>query len=251
MLHVLLLTDDASFHSVYRKLMPFGELKFDYLILNGNELADHETAENDFNQILKACNGKNIVIIQVSGNKAIYLLDVLLHNPGFVCKQVILVQSPLIDFYYRPVEDFYVDQAIRRKLDLHHFKISVIRPMTAYFMPFTAARLKENQVTQMPLLSLTNVYRQILSDIEEDAGWGKTRYFLPEVFAKRINMVKVLKMGKKKLFHLLLPFERLQHSLFYRKLLEEEALCQLMNKLNELPDVLFLQPTMRSLPEQS
>jgi hypothetical protein len=248
MQNVLLLTDYSPFYLMSRELGVYSHLKFDYLVMNHKGLTNKESAENDFNRILNACAGKDVVILQMSGNKVIYLLDVLLRAGEFDCHRFILVQSPLIDFYYRPVEDFYVDKALRRKLEERAFKVSVVRPLTAYFMPYLAARLKKKPLTQMSLLSEVSVYRQILSDLEEDTGWGKTRYFLPEAFAEHHSMLKRLKMREKIFFHLLLLIGGLKQPLLYQQLLEEDALYKLMGKIKGLQEVLYIRPAMHKIP---
>ncbi len=249
--HILLLTDVYNFDSIATQIFCPINIAFDYNILTHSTLTRHHIPVKDFKNILNACRGKDIIIIQVLGNKAIYLVDILLSERDFFHCHFIILQSPLINFHYRPSEDFFVDWAVRRKLQNHSVSFTIVRPFTTYFIQQNWPNHHIPGRYHSFLLPEMLFFSQLLSEINNGIRQKEINYFLPEtVFTNskpELSVVEKLLPFLLRLFY----FKIFKNRNFYKQWLEKDALMHFFKNAKSLQHKILISTEIVNKTKQS
>lgn len=249
--HLFLLTDSYNFGTIASQLSCPMDVDFDYTILSKDTLTEHHIPENDFKNIFNACEGKDIIIIQVMGSQIIYLVDVLLSEKELSHSHFIILQSPLIDFYYRPSEDFFVDRAVRRKLRNYSTTFTIIRPFTTYFIQQNWPKHFIPEKYQKFLLPEELFFSQLLSEISKGTRQSDVTYFLSETHFPHSKLEQTV-MEKLSLFFLpLFYFEIFKNRNFYKQWLEKDALMSFFKNAGKLQHKILINTESVSKAKQT
>jgi hypothetical protein len=172
-----------------------------------------------------------VIIVQMTGSRAIYLMDVLLGEKEFFHCHFIILQSPLIHFRYQPSEEFFVDWAIRRKLQNNPVSFAFVRPFTDYYIPdkYHHYRIQE-----------ALFFRRLLAAINNEETRHDVTYFLPGIFPVSVSSGCVFR--EKLLFLLiqLLHFWGFVNLEFYHRWNEEGAMIKFLRNVKTLPNKILI-----------
>lgn len=179
--HILLLTDNPDFALTVQQPSSIWAIDFEYLILDSNTDKAHHASINDYQRIREACNGKDFVVFQIGGNKAIYVMDMLLAEKKMSGCHLIIMESPLIGFYSRQGEEFFVSLAIRQKLKKQALSYSFIRPLTSYYISQSMINMINRKSDTFWPLPDYKVLNWLFAEIDKGEIKGDIRYVLPEL----------------------------------------------------------------------
>ena len=248
MYRIFLLTDNPDFTVTAAQLSCPEGIDFDYLILSNDADEEHKVSVHDYQAILNACMGKDFVILQISGNQAIYIMDVLMGEKDLITCHFIIMQSPLIDFYPKPNEDFYLDKTIRRKLMDGKISCLRIRPfLSSYFYHTHFSFLEDNRLQSL-VISDVSVLEELLSIIIKGKLHNNVIYFLSENLNRQKETLLPLlnKLLKYYSFIQHIPGKLFRGTAYYKKCFQLDALRNFLHNTDKLQRKLLLFPDKNS-----
>lgn len=229
---VLLLTDNSHFGAIASQISCPEDVNFDYIILSKAPLTEHHIPENDFKNIFNACDGKEVIILQVKGSQIIYLVEILLSKKELSQSHFIVLQSPLVDFYCRPSEVFFIDRAVRRKLCDYPVSFTMARPLTSYFIRQDHYIFSEKY--HRFLLPEASFFSQLLSEQVKEGRREEITYFLPETLSNHSISEQPITEKLSLFFLPLFYFEIFKNRRFYKQWFEKNALMRFLKNTKKL-----------------
>ncbi len=240
--HILLLTDKPDFALPVQQRTNTWAIGFEYLILDSNTDKAHHASINDYQRIREACNGKDFVVFQIGGNKAIYVMDMLLAEKKMSGCHLIIMESPLIGFYSRHGEEFFVSLAIRQKLKKQALSYSFIRPLTSYYISQSMINMINRKKDTFWLLPEYKVLNWLFAEIDQRVFTGEIMYFLPELSLSGSRESSSVQKWTSYFVVAITKIKLLRNNKIYGKWLLKEALSNFFCHTESLRHKVFLPP---------
>ena len=233
----LFLTDDISLNDVLDKILIDGKKKFNYLIHSHKLNGEHFLDLRNFKHVSNSLDERTIVIFNIEGNVGFYIINEFLKNDYRSGRLIIVIQSPLIDYYPLHNNDFYIERAIKQLLKDNSKHFILLIP---FLLESTRNKLAKALDKEELFASLTVNISELIGIIDNvvnsHLGTDKTIYVVNNNL-KKIDFSKIEIFSKGIWladFVTHLPFVIKKHLLFANRLEHLVALKNIMQSFSKL-----------------